>query len=253
MIKWNEQRLEELVRKMGLERSHGCEQSPIHLSLYVSPWGGSVPFLTQVMILDTNEWATLGYAETDRVSAVQCLGSLKCRTEGALYHAASNQQPLTLELAKLLIDAGAFDKDALSAAARCQSPLTLELAKLLIDAGAFDKYALRWAAERQRPLTLELAKLLIDAGCDPAAQYDNSWDSLVWLAVSGHPVDPQVTDLFLSAGCRTNLDGCSHISDGTRLRFDQILKEHAEWKEGLSRMSAENSLTGTFYGPDWSR
>ena len=79
------------------------------------------------------------------------------------------------------------------------------------------------------------------------------WDALVYLAVGGHSADPQVTDLFLSAGCRTNLDGCKNISDGTRLRFDQILKEHAEWKENLDRMSAEHSPTDAFYGPDWGR
>ena len=79
------------------------------------------------------------------------------------------------------------------------------------------------------------------------------WDALVYLAVDGHSADPQVTDLFLSAGCRTNLDGCEAISDGIRSRFDQILKEHAEWKEKRARIVAENSPTGTFYGPDWGR
>ena len=125
--------------------------------------------------------------------------------------------------------------------------------KLLIDAGAFSKWVLSGAAQCQRPLPFELAKLLIDAGCDPARQDDYGWDVLVSLVSRSHPVDPQVTDLFLSAGCRTNLDGCKRISDERRLRFDQILKEHAEWKENLDRMSAEHSPANAFYGPDWGR
>ena len=36
MTEWNERQLEELVRKMGLERTPGQEKSPIHLSLYKS-------------------------------------------------------------------------------------------------------------------------------------------------------------------------------------------------------------------------
>ena len=312
MIEWNEHRLEELVRKMGLERMSG-EKTPIHLSLYGTP-GGSKPLLTKIMRLDASKWTALGYDETDRVSVVQYLSSLGCRTDGAWSVAVRNQQPLTLELAKalldagtfdkealsyaacyqrplpldlakLLIDAGAFNKDALQAAAESQQPLTLELAKLLIDAGAFNKSALRTAAEYQQPLTLELAKLLIDAGafdkdalwraaryqqplalelakllidagCNPAEQEDGwckGWDALVWLAVDDHPVDPQVTDLFLSAGCRRDLDGCRYIDDRCRSSFDQILKEHAQWKESLNRMSAENSPTDTSYGPDWGR
>ena len=279
MIKWNEQRLEELVRKMGLERSHGCVQSPIHLSLYRAP-SRSEPLLTRIMRLDTNEWQILGYAETDRVSVTQYLGSLGCRTDGALWIAAKYQRPLTLELAKtlidagafdegalraaavhqrpltpelarVLIDAGAFDKSVLSIAAQWQHPLSLELTKLLIDAGAFNEYALRAAAVFQRPLTLEQAKLLVDAGCNPAEQDDSGWDALVWLAVSGHPADPQVTDLFLSAGCRTNLDGCSNISDETRLRFDQILKEHAQWQEYRKRSVAEGEPATTLCDLDW--
>ena len=342
MTLWNEQRLEELVRKMGLERSHGYEQSPIHLSLYNSPYADAYPLLTQIMTLDVNTWVAMGYAETDRVSVVQYLGSLGCRTDGALLraveyqrllsldlakllidagarnkealsvaaeyqrpltlelakllidagafdekalskaaryqqplsfdlakllidagafdgvfneyalsYAARYQRPLTLELAKLLIDAGAFNKGALSNAAECQRPLTLELAKLLIDAGAFDKKPLSWAAIYQQPLTLELAKLLIDASCDPTAQSGNGLDALVFLAWGGHPVDPQVTDLFLSAGCRTDLDGCTGIFDEHRLRFGQILKEHAEWKKQRDRLLAENSPTGS--PMDWGR
>ena len=129
--------------------------------------------------------------------------------------------------------------------------MTLELAKLLIDAEAFDENALSIAAEYQQPLTFELAKLLIDAGCDPAVQGRGGWDSFVWLAYGGHPVDPQVTDLFLSCGCRRNPDGCKNISNKHRLRFDQILKEHAQWKEVLSRLLAENPLADL--PVDWSR
>ena len=281
MIEWNEQRLEELVRKMGLERAPGQGEAPIHLSRYRSFWGPK-PLLMQIMRLDANEWTALGYTETDRVSVTRYLGSLKCRTDVALSWAARNQQPLTLELAKALLDAGAFDKKALSWAARNQQPLPLELAKLLIDAGAFDKEVL-WAAAYgqqplplelakllvdagacdkrvlseaarwQQPLTLELAKLLVDAGCDPAAQDDDGWDALVFLAIGGHPADPQVTDLFLSASCRTNLDGCEYIEDKSRFRFDQILKEHAAWKENRDRVVAENMRADLTYGPDWDR
>ena len=194
MIEWNEQRLEELVRKMGLKRVPGQGKTPIHLSLYDPSWN-SDPLLTKIMWLDAREWQALGYDETDRVSVTRYLGSLGCRTD-----------------------------DALSEAARCQ-----------------------------QPLTLELAKLLIDTGCDPAVQDHNGWDALVSLAYGGHPVDPQVTDLFLSAGCRTDLKGCDRIFDRTRLRLDQILKEHAQWKEKQDCLLAENSPADAFYGPDWDR
>ena len=279
MIRWDEKHLKELVRKMGLERSHGYEQSPIHLSLYGPSWS-SEPLLTKIMRLDANEWAALDHTETDRVSVTRYLGSLGCRADGALSRAAFYQQPLPLELTKLLIDTGAFneyalstaakfqrpltlelakslidagarDREALSRAAECQRPLPFELAKLLVDAGAFDKKALSTAARYQHPLTLDLAKLLVDAGCDPTAQDDGGWDALVFLAIGDHPADPQVTDLFLSAGCRTDLDGCKHISDGYRLRFDQILKEHAQWK--AERLNRECATADVFYGPDWDR
>ena len=230
MIEWNEQHLAELVRKMGLERGPGQEETPIHLSLYrPSVWPD--PLLTKIMELNADRWAAMGYDEADRVSVTRYLGSLGCRTDGALSAAAHYQQPLTLELAKLLIDSGAFDKSALSWAAESQRPLPFELAKLLIDAGAFHKDALNSAAYYQQPLTLELAKLLIDAGCDPTAKDWHGRDTLVCLAYGGHPADPQVTDLFLSAGCRTSMDGCKGVFYRTYLRFDQILKEHAEWKE----------------------
>ena len=198
----------------------------------------------------------------------------------ALSYAVENQQPLSFELAKLLIDAGAFDKDALRMAAQYQHPLTPELAKLLIDAGAFNKDALSIAASFQIPLSLDLAKLLVDAGafredalsaaaefqrplifeladlfvgCNPAAQDDDGWDALVWLAHSGHPADPQVTDLFLSRGCRTDLEGCRTIDDEHCARFDRILKEHSEWKKERARLAVETSQADVLYGPDWGR
>ena len=219
---WNEESLKGLVRKMKWRRSPGQGRLPQH----IASWGPSPQrsLLTKIVEIDSNEWAALGYTETDRVSGVQYLGSLGCRTGRALSHAAGYQQPLTLELAKALIDAGAFNE-----------------------------YALRTAAAHQQPLTLELAKLLIDAGCNPAAQNDPGWDALVCLAVGGFPVDPQVTDLLLAAECRRDLDECKGISDKHRLRFDQILKEHAEWKEKQDRLLTENSPTDTFYGPDWGR
>ena len=83
MIKWNEQHLEELVRKMGLERTPGQGKTPIHLSLYNFPYADNHPLLTQVIRLDAAAWSVLGYDETDRISAVRYLGSLKCRTEGS--------------------------------------------------------------------------------------------------------------------------------------------------------------------------
>ena len=126
MAEWNEQRLEELVRKMGLERLYGYEQSPIYLSLYESS-EYSCPLLAHVMQSDATEWSALGYDETDRVSITRYLGSLGCRTDDAALSAAYHQQPLALELAKALIDAGACDKSALSTAAQFQQPLSLEL------------------------------------------------------------------------------------------------------------------------------
>ena len=76
----------------------------------------------------------------------------------------------------------------------------------------------------------------------PPKQGRDGWDAHVWLAYGSNPVDPRVTDLFLSAGCRTDLDGCKRISDERRLRFDQILKEHAQWKtERLDQEYASES------------
>ena len=169
--------------------------------------------------------------------------------EDALTAAAQFQNPLTLELVKLFVDARAFDDMVLSVAARFRHPLTLDLAKLLIDAGAFNKGVLRPVIMFQHhPLTLELTKPLIDAGCDPTVQDDNGWDALVDLPWSGRPVDPQVTDLFLSVGCRTSLDGCSRISDKHRIRFGQILKEHVEWK-----LTQECAPTDDFRDLDWGK
>ena len=253
MIEWNERRLEELVRKMELKQDPESKQAPIHLSLYelnlYRSDRGSAPLMMQVMRRTPDEWTAWGYDETDQVSLVRYLGSLGCRADRALSEAAQHQHPLPLELAKALIDVGSRDKAALWYAACTPHPLILELAKLLIDAGAYGKNVLWAAARSQQPLTLELAKLLMDIGCDPTKQlpigcdpvkhHDSGWDSLVCLAYSTivwerHPADPQVTDLFLSCGCRTNLDGCKMITDAHRLSFDQILKEHAEWKKSLS-------------------
>ena len=91
----------------------------------------------------------------------------------------------------------------------------------------------------------------MDTGCDPTAQDNDGWDALVWLAYGDRFTDPQVTDLFLSAGCRTDLDGCASVFDEHRLRFSQILKE--QWKEQRGRMVAENFPADTSYGPDWGR
>ena len=87
MVEWNEQRLKELVRKMGLRRTGEQRKTPIHLSLYNSPFGPK-SLLANIMELDTDRWSTrwsaLGYTETDRVSVTRYLGSLGCRTEKAL-------------------------------------------------------------------------------------------------------------------------------------------------------------------------
>ena len=248
MTEWNEERLEELVRKMGLKRVPGQGKIPIHLSLYES---GYKPLLAQIMLLDAKKWQTLGYDETDRVSVVRYLGGLGCRTDDALSEAVRWQQPLTLELTKGLVDAGARGEETLTVAARCQRSLTLELAKTLIDAGAYDKDVLSEAALYQHSLPFELAKLLVDVGCDPTAQDNDGWDALVYLAAEDSPVDPQVTDLFLSAGCRTDLTGCRFVDEKHRLRFNQILKE--QWKEKQGRLVAENSPADPTYGPDWGR
>ena len=84
-------------------------------------------------------------------------------------------------------------------------------------------------------------------------QDDDGWDALVYLASGGYPSDSQVTDLFLSAGCRTNLDGCKRLLDEHHLRFDQILKEHAIWEKGRDRIAAKSVQADPTYGPDWGR
>ena len=212
MILWNEQQLKELVRRMKLRRTPGQGEPPIHLSLYGPSWD-SEPLLTKIMWLDADQWTALGYAETDQVSVTRYLGDLGCRADGAW-----------------------------SAAARHQHPLTPDLATALLDAGACDEYALSCAVQWQLALPLDLAKLLVGVECDPAAQNSSGWDALACLAWGGHPVDPQVTELFLSAGCRADLDGCECVEDEHRLRFGQILKEHAQWKaERLDRECASKS------------
>ena len=159
MIEWNERHLKELIQRMRLWLTPEQESLPVYLSLY-GPSYDSKPLLTKIMRLDANAWTALGYTETDRVSVTRYLGSLGCRTDWALSRAAEHQQPLTLELAKSLIDAGAFNKHVLSIAVQYQQPLTPELAKLLIDAGAFNERALSTAAGYRPPLTLELVKRL---------------------------------------------------------------------------------------------
>ena len=220
ILVWDEGSLGTLVEQLGLKLYP--VQPEVELPIFAKLYGDlGEPFLNCLM--QTDRWAALGYSETDRVSLVQYLGSLGCRTDGVSVLAARYQHPLTLELAKALIDAEILDVRTLFAAAR-------------------------W----QNPLTSELAKLLIDAGCDPAAQDDIGWDALVCLADGGHPVDPQVTDLFLSAGCRTDLDGDGgFFLDEHSARLDRILKEHAQWQESLSRMSAENSAANL--AVDWDR
>ena len=125
MMVWNEESLKGLVRKMKWRRSPGQGRLPQH----IASWGPSPQrsLLTKIVEIDSNEWAALGYTETDRISAVQYLGNLKCRAYEALSSAARCQLPLTLELAKSLIDAGSHDEKALSTAAHYQQPLTLEL------------------------------------------------------------------------------------------------------------------------------
>ena len=85
MTEWNEQRLEELIRRMRRRQA------------------SSQPFLTQIMRLDAKKWQALGYDETDRVSVTRYLGSLGCRTDEALATACHHQHPLTLDLAQALI------------------------------------------------------------------------------------------------------------------------------------------------------
>ena len=77
VTEWNERRLEELVRKMGLERAPEQGEVPIHLSLY-GPSRNSEPLLTKIMRLYATKWTALGYTEMDRVSVVRYLGSLRC-------------------------------------------------------------------------------------------------------------------------------------------------------------------------------
>ena len=52
-----------------------------------------------------------------------------------------------------------------------------------------------------------------------------------------------------SVGGTGSVRRADRIFDGTRSRFDQILKE--QWKKNLDRMSAEHFPTDAFYGPGW--
>ena len=306
MIRWNEEELRHFVRKKRLKAIGGEEGLPLHLA-HFRPDGS--PLLAKVVQISQDRLAALGYTETDRISLVQYLGSLDCRKEAALSSAARYRRPLSLDLAKTLIDAGARDKAALYTAARWQRPLTMDLAKLLVEAEAFDRSALPEVIRRQVPLSfemvkflidsglrdrnglcrlmmyqsppfLDLAKLLIDSKCrdkrraipdaltylrptdhvlemvrllidtghDPAKRYGDGADALVDIVLTQSFVDPRVTDLLLSKGVRTNLDGCRWVLDETRCRFNRVLEEHAQWK-----LDQENVQTGSPGGLDWGR
>ena len=213
-MKWNTGSLKDLVAKMHLQPSNifsSAEQSstPVHLLRYGLSNGS--PLLDLVMSVDTETWAALGYDEIDRISLVRYLGGLGCLREVSLDRAVKYQQPLSLELARTLIDMGCRNSEAL-----------LE------------------AAQHQRPLTPDLAELLIGAGCDPKKTDSLGRNALVHLAMGDHPVDPQVTDLFLSFGCSNCLDECGFLYDDVKVRFDQILQQHAMWKESRKLMAAEN-------------
>ena len=57
-----------------------------------------------------------------------------------------------------------------------------------------------------------------------------------------------MTDLLLSAGYRTDLDGYRFAGEKHRLRFNQILKEHAEWKLAQECVPVDGSCD-----VDWDR
>ena len=121
----------------------------------------------------------------------------------------------------------------------------VSLVRHLGSLGCRTEWAIYRAAQHQSPLSLALTKALIGAGCDPAVRdgYGSSWDALVWLAAGGQPADPQVTDLFLSAGCSETLDDSLlqfqpfERADRISLRFKELLQEHAQWK--LNRLDRE--------------
>ena len=60
----------------------------------------------------------------------------------------------------------------------------------------------------------------------------------------------QMKELIRKMGLK-QVPGQVYVGHGIRL--DQILKEHAEWKEQQGRLLAENSPADPTYGPDWGR
>ena len=238
MTEWNEQRLKGLVRKMGLRRTSGQGKTPIHLSLY-GP--GSEPLLTKIMRFDATAWAALGYVETDRVSAMKALGRLGCRVSdehgvSSLEATVGDSIPLTPELARILVDAGCVPSVRILHYAAEIPGMTPELFQVLRpeEFTAEDAHGVMVTATyHQRPLPAELAKLLMDAGADPARNPVNlkSIDMLQRLANSELQVDPETADLFIRAGCNTDLSPARFIDTRSLERLRDVLQLHAAWKE----------------------
>ena len=179
---------------------------------------------------------------------VEILVRAGCDPQDALGHAIVHCHPLTPQLAKLLVDAGGIAHDSLYDALDYQQPLSPEIACIFIDAGAEADWIVHRAVQLQSVfLTADLVKTLVrKTGCDPAALDSDGYDALTHLALGLHEVSPEVTDLLLQAGCRTDLQGI--VEGRTTIRL--LLQEHARWKAGQD-VAVENTPPDS--AVDWDR
>ena len=259
MIRWDERSFEDLVRKAGLRRTPGQGKTPIHLSLYGTR--GGEPLMTILAArIEPARWQTLGYSEIDRVSAMKALCCLGCRVTNG--NDASSLEaaveigcpvPLTPELVHILIDAGCASSVKILHYAAEIPGLTPELFQALRpeEFTAKDAHGVMvTAAYHQSPLSWDSAKALIDAGADPARNPVNfkSIDMLQRLANSELPVDPKTVELFIRAGCKTDLNPARFIDTKSLERLKIILQQHAAWK-----LEQEGSVYPCESPVDWRR
>lgn len=153
--RWNGRRLNKLIRRM--EKHFGRQVTKTNLLLKVLRFishGRGLGFTAE-------EWYELPYYLMQQGHRV---GS-GCFVEGLLHDVVKIPLRGTLEIVKMLLDAGAKDKDALRAA-MYNFRVTEDVVKLLIESTPYSTYkvweeAVSWGS----PLRLEIAKLLLDAGC----------------------------------------------------------------------------------------
>ena len=264
----NDKLLNDLVRRMRLKKVPGQGRRPVHLALYQG-YNLPLPLLSHIVRDDH-------LTETEKISSARTLSRLGCLVSDphrwtALHHALLMIDPLSPELAQLLIDAGC-DPNAetnsgnrpLFLAISDQHPLTCDLAKTLFQAGADPNIKNRHgvpplhmliavSGEQERPLDVSLLDLFLSSGADPSVRCDGSpgTDALAHAAFTWTEVSPEGVDRLLNAGCADKLPH-DRFTDETRIRFDKMLQDHAAWKKARSGIDEEGARNPSGE-VDWTR